>query len=459
MADTSTSRRLFARAQAVIPGGVNSPTRAFAAVGGTPRFIRRGEGATIEDVDGNRYLDLVGSWGPLLFGHARREVLDAAAAALERGSSFGAPIEAEIELAEQVIAAVPSIEKVRLTNSGTEAAMSAVRLARGATGRAKILKFVGHYHGHADALLVAAGSGVATLGIPGSPGVTAGAAADTILVPWNDRGGERLAVDAHGDDLAAILCEPVPANMNLVAPEDGLLALIRDEANRSGALLVFDEVISGFRLARGGAQEVHGVTPDLTVLGKVLGGGFPLAAVGGRAEVMDHFAPVGAVYQAGTLSGRCTSGCGRPPTRSCVACGPPSPTPASPPRSSSTAPWPASCSPTPRRATTRTSRPPTRAPTAASSTRCSTGGSTSRRPATRCCSPPWRWPATRSTGCCRRRRRRPPTWPAPPRDRAAVTAGRTRPSPACARTWGRHLPMVAIVRAPVAVGTLRPRRR
>ncbi len=303
MASTESSAALFDRARAVIPGGVNSPVRAFNSVGGTPRFIRRGAGPELEDADGTTYVDLVNSWGPLLFGHARAEVIEAATAALQHGSSFGAPTESEVVLAEQVIAAVPTIEKVRLTNSGTEAGMSAIRLARGATGRAKLLKFVGHYHGHADALLVAAGSGMATLGIPGSPGVTEGAAADTVLVPWNDREAVAAAVATHGDDLAAILCEPVPANMNLVAPEEGFLAFLREQADRCGAVLVFDEVISGFRLARGGAQEMHGVTPDITVLGKVLGGGFPLAAFGGRAELMDHLAPDGPVYQAGTLSG------------------------------------------------------------------------------------------------------------------------------------------------------------
>ncbi|GGI05669.1 glutamate-1-semialdehyde 2,1-aminomutase [Egicoccus halophilus] len=301
--DTEISARLFERARAVIPGGVNSPVRAFDSVGGTPRFIARGEGAELVDADGNRYLDLVNSWGPLLFGHVPAEVREAAVDAIGRGSSFGAPTEGEIALAEAIVDAVPSVDKVRLVNSGTEAGMSAIRLARGATGRRKLLKFVGHYHGHSDALLVAAGSGVATLGIPGSPGVTDGAAEDTVLVPWNDRDAVAEAVQVHGHDLAAILCEPVPANMNLVAPEDGFLAFLRAQADASGAVLVFDEVISGFRVARGGAQQLHGVTPELTVLGKIVGGGFPLAAFGGRAELMDALAPAGPVYQAGTLSG------------------------------------------------------------------------------------------------------------------------------------------------------------
>jgi glutamate-1-semialdehyde 2,1-aminomutase len=297
------SARLFERARGVIPGGVSSPVRAFSSVGGTPRFMARGEDASLIDVDGNRYVDLVGSFGPLLFGHVRREVLDAAGAALERGSTFGAPTEGEVLLAEGIVDAVPSVEKVRLVNSGTEAGMSAVRLARGVTGRSKLLKFVGHYHGHSDALLVAAGSGVANLGIPGSPGVTEGAARDTILVDWNDEEAVREAVDAHGDDLAALLVEPVPANMNLVPPAPGFLAYLREQADRCGAVLVFDEVITGFRLARGGAQQYHGVAPDITVMGKIVGGGFPLAAFGGPAGMMDHLAPDGPVYQAGTLSG------------------------------------------------------------------------------------------------------------------------------------------------------------
>ena len=301
--NTDRSAQLFDRARAVIPGGVSSPVRAFSSVGGTPRFIAHGEGATMVDEDGNHYIDLVSSWGPLIFGHSRREVLEAASEALGHGSSFGAPAAGEVALAEAIVDAVSTVDKVRLTNSGTEAGMTAVRLARGATGRAKLLKFVGHYHGHADALLVSAGSGVATLGIPGSPGVTEGAVSDTILVPWNDRDAVAAAVAEHGDDLAAILAEPVAANMNLVPPDPGFLGFLREQADTCGAVLVLDEVITGFRLARGGAQELHGVAADLTVMGKVVGGGFPLAALGGRAALMDHLAPDGPVYQSGTLSG------------------------------------------------------------------------------------------------------------------------------------------------------------
>jgi glutamate-1-semialdehyde 2,1-aminomutase len=295
---------LFQRAAAVIPGGVNSPVRAWGAVGaGEPFFAARGEGAYLWDAEGNRYVDWVMSWGPLVFGHADPEVVEAVQAAAVDGTTFGTPTEREVSLAEELVDAVPSVEKVRLVSSGTEAAMSALRLARGATGRDRILKFSGCYHGHADALLAAAGSGMATLGIPSSPGVPAAAAADTLVCAYNDVEGVRDAVERHADDLAAIVVEPVAGNMGVVPPEPGFLEALRELADASGALLVFDEVITGFRVARGGAQELYGVTPDLTVLGKIAGGGLPLAAFGGRADLMDQLAPAGPVYQAGTLSG------------------------------------------------------------------------------------------------------------------------------------------------------------
>jgi glutamate-1-semialdehyde 2,1-aminomutase len=298
------SEELFERARRVIPGGVNSPVRAFGAVGGIPRFAARGEGAYIVDADGRRYVDLVQSWGALLFGHARPEIVAAARAVAERGTTFGAPTELEVELAERIVAAVPSVEMVRLVSSGTEAAMSATRLARGCTGRDLVLKFEGCYHGHSDALLAqGAGSGVATLGIPGSPGVTEGAARDTLTVPFNDVERVDRVFAELGDRIAASIVEPVAANMGVVPPEPEFLERLRTVCTSAGALLVFDEVITGFRIAFGGAQSVYGVTPDLTILGKVMGGGFPCAAFGGRRDVMEQLAPVGPVYQAGTLSG------------------------------------------------------------------------------------------------------------------------------------------------------------
>jgi glutamate-1-semialdehyde 2,1-aminomutase len=298
------SEELFERAGRVIPGGVNSPVRAFGAVGGTPRFAVRGEGAYVIDADGNRYVDLVQSWGALLFGHARPEIIEAAREAAARGTTFGAPTEGEVELAERITGAMPSVEMVRLVSSGTEAAMSAIRLARGFTGRDLVVKFEGCYHGHSDALLAkGAGSGMATFGIPGSPGVTEGAARDTLTVRFNDVEALGNVFAEHGAMVAAVIVEPVAANMGVVPPEPGFLEGMRRLCTSSGALLVFDEVITGFRIAFGGAQSVYGVTPDLTILGKVMGGGFPCAAFGGRRDVMERLAPVGPVYQAGTLSG------------------------------------------------------------------------------------------------------------------------------------------------------------
>jgi len=303
MTGTRASQDLFARARTVIPGGVNSPVRAFRSVGGTPRFMAEGDGQWLVDADGARYLDYVCSWGPLILGHRRPEVVAAAKAAIDRGSTFGAPTEAEVLLAETIRDAYPGVEMVRCVSSGTEAGMSAIRLARGATARDVIVKFAGHYHGHADPLLVAAGSGVATLGLPDSPGVTAGATADTVVVPWNDRAAVEAVFAARGEEIALVACEPLPANMGVVPAEPGFLELLREVTSRHGALLLFDEVLSGFRVARGGMAEVSGVTPDLAAFGKVVGGGFPLAAFGGSAAAMSQLAPEGPVYQAGTLSG------------------------------------------------------------------------------------------------------------------------------------------------------------
>jgi len=299
--DDTKSQALYERAVDVIPGGVNSPVRAMQSIGRSPIFIDRAEGAEVIDSDGNSYVDYVCSWGPLILGHRHPEVVAAIEDQLTRGTTYGAPTEAEVEIAEEVSRRFPSVEMMRMTSSGTEAAMSVVRLARAATGREKVLKFAGAYHGHVDGLMAEAGSGLATAGVPTSPGVPEAAAAATVVVDWND--GDALVAACARHEFAALLAEPVPANMGLVPPEPGFLELLREMADSNGALLVFDEVISGFRVSAGGAQELLGVQPDLTVFGKVLGGGLPAAAYGGSRELMSQVAPSGAVYQAGTLSG------------------------------------------------------------------------------------------------------------------------------------------------------------
>ncbi|MBU3701414.1 MAG: glutamate-1-semialdehyde 2,1-aminomutase [Acidimicrobiia bacterium] len=293
---TDTNHSLFARGQRVIPGGVNSPVRAFRSVGGTPYFVARGEGARVTDVEGRTFIDLVQSYGAVIAGHAHPRLVEAIRAAAADGTSFGAPTPREVLLAEAIAERVPSCEKVRMVNSGTEATMSVIRVARGATGRSRILKFAGNYHGHSDGLLVAGGTAMASLGIPASAGVTPSAVADTVVAPYN-------VVPRLTESFAAVIVEPIAANMGLVAPQPGFLEGLRAECDRVGALLIFDEVITGFRVARGGAQELFGVRPDLTAFGKIIGGGLPVGAFGGRAELMDELAPLGPVYQAGTLSG------------------------------------------------------------------------------------------------------------------------------------------------------------
>ena len=297
------SDTLFQEAQKYIPGGVNSPVRAFKAVGGNPLFIAKAKGPRITDVDGNEFIDYVSSWGPLIFGHAHPRIVDAVSRQAQLGTSFGAPTELEIELAQKVVAAVPSIESVRLVSSGTEATLSALRLARGFTGRDKIVKFEGCYHGHGDSLLVKAGSGVLSLGLPDCPGIVADLAKNTLNLPYNDTQAVEQLFRKMGKEIACLIVEPIGGNMGVVPPQPGFLELLRKVTAESGTLLIFDEVITGFRVAYGGAQKLYGVSPDLTCLGKIIGGGLPVGAYGGKKEIMDHIAPVGAVYQAGTLSG------------------------------------------------------------------------------------------------------------------------------------------------------------
>lgn len=299
----STSKRLYEKAQRTIPGGVNSPARAFKSVGGTPLFIDEAKGAYLTDVDGNSYVDYVGSWGPMIFGHADPDVVAAVQEAATHSTSFGAPTNIEIEVAELVCDLVPSIERVRMVNSGTEATMSAARVARGYTGRDKIIKFEGNYHGHGDFFLIAAGSGPMTFSEPNSPGVTSGNAQDTLLAPYNDLEHVQRLVEANKGEVACIILEPIAGNMGCIPPEPGFLQGLRELCDAEGIVLIFDEVMTGFRVAAGGAQERYGVTPDMTCLGKIIGGGLPVGAYGGKAEIMNHVSPVGPVYQAGTLSG------------------------------------------------------------------------------------------------------------------------------------------------------------
>lgn len=297
------SESLFKKAQDFIPGGVNSPVRAFKAVGGNPVFIKRADGAFIYDEDDNAYIELINSWGPMVLGHNHPVIREAVVKAMEGGTSFGAPTAMEVQVAELIAELVPSVEKVRMVNSGTEATMSAVRLARGYTGRDKFIKFEGNYHGHGDSFLISAGSGAVTMGSPDSPGVTKGTAKDTLLAPFNDLEAVKTLVEVNKGEVAAIILEPVAGNMGLVQPKEGFLKGLREIADQEGIVLIFDEVMTGFRLAIGGAQQLFGVTPDLTTMGKIIGGGMPVGAYGGKKEIMDHISPVGPVYQAGTLSG------------------------------------------------------------------------------------------------------------------------------------------------------------